>query len=122
MSVTIYSTLSAPVAYNIFVPKKNKNDLNKIAQKILIKGGANISDKNLYTPKGIVTHIEDEEFEILKDHPTFIRHEKAGFIKFDKGMKTNVDKAIKTLNRKDKSAPKTPEDYKEGKAPTVNKG
>lgn len=122
MSVTVYSTLSAPVAYNIFVHKVNKNDMNRIAKKILIKGGANISDKNLYTPKGVVTHVEDDEFEILKVHPVFIKHEEAGFMKFDKGTKNQVEKAVKSMKKKDKSAQRTPKDYDEDKAPTTNKG
>lgn len=120
MTVTVYSTLSSPVSYNIFLPKRTDKDRNTITQKIVIKGGANIADKNIYTPKGVVTHVEDDVFAILKEHPIFLRHEKAGFLKYDSGAHNQIEKAIKNLNKKDKSSPKTPDDYKEDSQPILN--
>lgn len=101
---TIYKTTDAGVT----VPVKT----------ISIKGGANCINKVYVTPDSVATKVSDEDYEILKTHPEFVRHLKAGFIKVTKIMKEENNKG---LVEEDKSAPMTPSKYeKRGKKkPTV---
>lgn len=87
---------------------------------ISIKGGANCLDKKLYaTPNSVVTKVSDEDYEILKNHPEFIRHMQNGFIKVTKIMKEENNKG---LVAEDASAQLTPEKYtKRGKKKPIVK-
>lgn len=102
---TLYRTTDAGVT----VPYKT----------ISIKGGANCLDKKLYvTPNSVATKVSEEDYELLKNHPEFIRHLQAGFLKVTKIMKEDNNKGMVA---EDKSAQLTPEKYKKRgkKAPTV---
>ena len=59
MARYVYSTLSAPVSYECD------------GHMIRIEGGANIPNKFMLTPLGVVTNITDEEAVLLEQNRVF---------------------------------------------------
>lgn len=104
----IYSTLTASTVYAKYAPSGNR-DIPVIERKVMINGGANIADKHMVTPKGVVTQVTDEELALLENDYHFQEHVKHGFITVEK-KHAAVEKVVKNLTEKDKSAPLTPED------------
>lgn len=118
---SIISTASADAWYDTKEFNPNK-DMWRRKKGVLIKGGANVGGKGLITPKGVVTHVSDEELEFLETVPAFQRHKAAGHITVVKSAKPDAEKVAKDMTPKDKSAPKTPDDYPGDKQPVVGKG
>lgn len=106
----IYSTLTNGTDYAVYSDSKNQ-DIPVVRKMISIKGGANLANKVLMTPKGAVTEVSDEEMEMLLKDYHFQNHVKHGHITYEK-KEISVDKAVVNMNPKDESAPKTPDDYK----------
>lgn len=115
MTNYVYSTLTADNAYAVYARNPNQ-DVPVIERSILIKGGNGVATKHLVTPRGVVTEVNDEDMELLEKDYHFQQHKLNGFITVEK-KEIAVDKAIKNMAPKDKSAPKTPADYKKGDAP-----
>lgn len=115
MTFYIYSTLTADTAYAVYAGNKNQ-DLPIIERTILIKGGNGVATKHLVTPRGFVTEVDETDMELLEKDYHFCEHRRLGFITVEK-KEISVEKAIKNMAPKDKSAPKTPADYKKGDAP-----
>lgn len=115
----IFSTLTNDNIYRTFI--KGGGDMPMVESSILIKGGAGIANKHLVTPRGIMTTVTDEELKILETNESFQLHKKNGHITVESKKADADEVAKKSMNKKDKSAPVTPDDYTE-KAPTVNKG
>ena len=120
----IVSSLSSDNRY-AFYEKTNGNVL-RVKREILIKGGANVTDKKtLITPNGAVTEVSEEELELLKTNVGFKNHLEKGFLKIvETSNKYKAEEAAEKMKAKDKSAQRTPADYeKEGKkAPRTRKG
>lgn len=112
----ITSTATCGTDYTIY--QKTDSGVVVPVKTISIKGGANCANKVFVTPDSVVTKVSDEDFELLKTHPEFIRHMEGGFIKVTKIVKEENNKG---MTKEDKSAPMTPEKYtKKGrKKPTV---
>lgn len=113
----ILSKLANSQKYTKYV--KGANNMNVAVKIITIKGGADITDKNLITPQGVITQVTADELEILKENKDFLRHLDKGHVKYF-ATTPNIDKNVDKME-KDKSAPLTPDDYtKKGrKAPKV---
>lgn len=104
MAVYIFSTMSAPVDYNVY--KTADNGASFLQKTIHIKGGANVVDtKVLHTPLGVCTSVSDEDYEILQTIPVFNIHLRNGFIKVLKKNPADIEKAAADLEAKDLSAP-----------------
>lgn len=114
----VYSTLSNDNEYRGYKP--GGADMQTVERHVLIKGGAGIANKNIITPRGVATEVTAEELEFLKGHESFKMHVENGFITFD-NKKADAEEVAKDMKKKDQSAPVTPEDYTEEKAPVVNK-
>lgn len=114
----VFSTLSTDVAYTIY--GEAVNDMPTIERQIVINGGANVATKNLITPKGVMTTIEDADLELLRAHPVFIMHEKNGFVTVE-DKAHDPEKVATNMEARDESAPLTDGDFKEGEAPTTSK-
>jgi len=108
MSKFIYSTLSCDQKYTLYeimiegalpVPKSS----------VYVAGKANIANKHFLTPKGMVTPVKDEEYELLKENEVFKRHVDRGYIKVEE-KEFDVDKAVSDMTGRDESAPLTPEE------------
>ena len=87
----VYSTVTASIAY-------------KIGDKaIIIKGGANVTDKHMWTPKGVATEVTREELEELRKIPSFASREKDGYFSTSQFEK-NANKVADGMAGADKSA------------------
>lgn len=110
MPLYIYSTLS--------------NDQNYATQDgvVFIAGQANIMTRRMYTPRGRVTEITDEQYAQLKENPVFRLHKENGFITVEH-HKGDPEKVATNMEASDQSAPDTPESLEaEGKkVPKSNK-
>lgn len=111
MSLYIYCTLS--------------NDQNYATPDgpVFIAGQANLMTKHMYTPRGRVTEISDEQYAQLKNNHVFKLHKENGFIAVE-NRKEDPDKVATDMEASDKSAPLTEEQLvAEGNEPPVsNKG
>ncbi|MDR0676252.1 MAG: hypothetical protein LBF97_04335 [Elusimicrobiota bacterium] len=117
--IQILSTLSNDQNYTTY--KKGLNGTYIVDKVITIKGKANISNKNLITPKGVLTSINDEDLVLLEKNSSFQTHKSNKFITvLQKNEGENLigreitDKEIKNneLEGKDQSSPNTPDTYK----------
>ena len=108
----ITSKLSSSVSYAFYVQDSNK--INRVVDTITINGGADVINKALITPQGVVTELEDDKLDKLKTHPVFRTHLENGYISIQ-GTEKAAKKAEETLE-KDKSSQITPDDYETGDA------
>lgn len=100
--------------------KTTTGGINRLVRSVLIKGGAFVADKKtLEAVKGVVNEVSDEDYEWLKENPTFKQMVNDGYIVvFEKeGPATKeADKG----DMKDNSAQLTPEDFEAaGKEPPI---
>lgn len=116
-SVFVFSTLACDNQYRTFA--KGGGDMPVVESSILIKGGAGIANKNMITPRGVMTTITSEELAILETNESFRMHKDNGYITVESKKADADEVAEKSMKKKDKSAPVTPADYAE-KAPIVN--
>lgn len=94
--------------------KDVSNNINVPIAKVTVKGGADVTDKHLITPDGVVTQVTLAELDILKENKDFQRHLENGLVKYY-ALQPNIDKEVETM-QKDNSKPLTPGDYiKKGK-------
>lgn len=106
----IYSTLSCNQVYPLW--KKLENGMLERVTEVRIAGGANVANKNLITPKGLVTEVTDEQLELLMNDHTFKRQMAGGFLKVET-VEANPNKVALDMKPKDISAPITPDDFKD---------
>jgi len=119
---SVFSTLSQDNSFTIYhtinMEGQKSGRAVPVIKKILIKGGANVAKYSkivatnglpVTTPVGASTEVSEEDLELLMKNKSFSIQVKSGFISVNKNMK--IEKGIKDLNKKDKSAPKTPKDY-----------
>lgn len=108
MTMYVYSALGQDTLYTGYIKTV---DLPVVQRQVYIKGGVGVSNKNLITPRGVRTEVSDEDHEFLRNNEVFKKHVKNGFITMEK-YKANAEKvAINSLQEKDGSAQKTPEDF-----------
>ena len=117
----IFSTLTADQAYTLYEPvsdaekgdslrvpvRRPQKDVNGHPARVLVKGGHGVANKNLITPKGVMTELDDKQLEMLEQCPSFVKHREAGYIKVE-SRKQDPEKVAEKMEQKDKSAPKTP--------------
>lgn len=104
----VFSTMTSSNQYIVYSENPNKN-LAEIKRRITIHGGANVATKSLYTPRGIMTEVSDEDMGILQTDFAFQQHQKNGFITIEK-KKSDPEKVAKAkLKAEDESAPITPD-------------
>lgn len=119
----VFSTLSTDTAYTDYAD--GGGDMPVVKSTITIKGGANVADKNLVTPMGVMTKVSEEELAALKNNKVFQLHEKNGYIKvMEKPYGIEEVVVGEGMKEKDASAPLTPSDYEDsnGPQPVVAKG
>lgn len=92
----VYSTISASVIYD----------------GIEIGGGANIANKYMWTPSGVVTAVDEGQLARLKQNRVFQLHEKNGFLRVEK-TKVEVEKVVSGMQGADASAPDSAADSDE---------
>lgn len=87
----VYSTVTASIAYTV-------GD-----KTIIIKGGANVTDKHMWTPRGVATEVTKDELEELRKIPSFASREKDGYFSTSQFEK-NANKVAGDMAGADKSA------------------
>jgi len=115
----VYSTLSSDQMYTQWAQSKDGSP-NTVQSEVLIAGKANLADKHMITPKGVVTKITAEQHDMLSKNDAFVRHKEAGYLLVEQ-IEANPDKVAKDMKPKDGSAPLVASDFEEGKAPKANK-
>jgi len=119
----VFSTLSTDTAYTDYAD--GGGDMPVVKSTITIKGGANVADKNLVTPMGVMTKVSEDQLASLKNNKVFQLHEQNGFIKITEKA-YGVEEVVvgEGMAEKDASAPLTPADYEDrnGPQPVVAKG
>ena len=118
MAFYVYSTATNSGTYveyeknmasDIAIPKKWPDGK---PMRVTIKGGHGVANKHMFTPRGVVTKVDDREMEWLLTNPAFKRHMDKGFITYDK-KNIAPEKKARDMEQKDGSAPLTPGDYEE---------
>jgi hypothetical protein len=79
----IYSTLTTDVTYALYGESPANGAPAIVKASVFIAGKANVINKNLITPMGVMTKVSDEELSLLKENHTFKRHVDSGFIKIE---------------------------------------
>jgi hypothetical protein len=92
---------------------KSSPGYNRAVRKVTINGGHGVATKHLFTPKGVVTQVSDDDLEFLLKNSSFQRHVAAGFLTYDK-KKVEPEKKSASMAEKDGSAPLTPKDFEKG--------
>jgi hypothetical protein len=121
MTYYVYSTATSSASYVVYVENSSKDlgVIKKDAQGkpllVTINGGHGVANKHMFTPKGVVTIVNDEQMELLLANDSFQRHIKAGFITYDK-KHVEPEKKAENMAQKDGSAPLTPDDFKESES------
>ena len=117
----VYSTMSQDVRYCQYSKPVGGGEFTPtILRSVTIKGGTGVINRNLITPHGVVTAIDEDEHRFLEGGEgqapdrTFQALKKAGFVKVEK-KNFKVEKVVKDLATKDKSAQKTKDDFKNQK-------
>jgi hypothetical protein len=128
MTVYVISTMTNSVSYCRY---RKVGDLPILQDKVTIRGGAGLpslksgfGDQNdtpdgipMWTAEGMVTPVSDENFDILKEHWLFVKHQEQGFIKVIKHDILGNYKAVKHevadgMTKKDAHAQLTAGDIK----------
>ena len=115
----VFSTCTASQKYAVY-SKVPGRDMPVMEGYVLIHGGANLPTKQLVTPKGVMTHITDEEFEMLQRCPVFKTHVDGGFITVE-DVAYDLEDVVGNMEPRDSSAPMIPADFEEAdlKPPTT---
>lgn len=95
--IFIYSTLSNDQRYRL-----------KDGRTVLVAGKANVANKQLVTPKGVVTSISEDEFNQLQENIVFQAHARNGFIAGSHDRQNPETFASRNLAGADKAAQDTP--------------
>lgn len=107
----IYSTLSADQEYTHYV--QGGGDLPVAAGSVFVKGGANVADKRLLTPQGVVTRVTDEQLAFLETNEVFQLHKKNGFIRVS-SKREDPEVVAADMTTRSPDAPLVDNDFVEG--------
>jgi len=107
----VYSTATCSGSYTLYHDNSNK-DLAVVKKSVTINGGHGVANKHLFTPRGVVTEVSDEDMEFLLANPKFAKHVKDGFLTYEKKF-VAPEKMAASMAEKDGSAPLTPADFEE---------
>lgn len=108
MGVHVFSTLTSDNTYSNY--EKGENDLPRLVERVLIKGGSNVATKRLITPLGVMTTITEEELAICQRNEVFKKHVENGFITVEK-KKHDPEVVAADMTLRDKSSPIVPGDF-----------
>lgn len=104
----VFSTLANDQRYRNYA--KGSADLPLRAGEVLINGGAGVANDRIITPEGVKTVINEDEYKLLRDNPTFMLHYDNGFITVSEGG-GDADKVADDMNANDPSRPPKPEQF-----------
>lgn len=113
--VYILSTLSADQRYTGY--RSGGADLPVAERSVFIKGGANVADRRLITPQGVVTKVTAEDYEFLQTVEVFQTHVTNGYITVSTSRPADPDAAAASQESRSPDSPLVEQDFAEGKAP-----
>ena len=115
----IYSTMSSDNDIVFYADGASKNQKVKTG-KVTINGKANVANKRTFiTPRGALTTLDDKAYDLIKENSSFKKWVEKGFIKVETKQADADEVASKDMTKKDKSAQKSKDDYKNLKAEIV---
>lgn len=114
----VYSTLTSDNLYTGYRPGGDGQPLPD--RKVLIKGGANLADKNFVTKYGVGTEVSEDELEFLKKNPVFQMHVDNKFIVY-RDRKADAEVVAADMEGRDESSPLVDADFDEGMTPVTDK-
>lgn len=108
----VISSLSRDNVFAVY--EKKSGNVLVVKKSILIKGGANVTNKKtLLMPNGVATEVSIEDLEILKENTGFKKFLERGFMKImESGSKFKAQDEAEKMTEKDSSAQITEDDYK----------
>ena len=110
----ILSKLSNSQNYTQYAKGLDGDQINIPIKSVYIKGGADVTNKNLETPEGIVNKVSADDLAFLLENKDFQSHLEKGYVKYY-DTEPNVDKEVEKMT-KDNSKQLTKSDYtKKGK-------
>ena len=121
----VYSTATCSGAYVEYHPMSDGASHAVVRKKVVINGGHGVAQQNgtmmgaIYTPRGVVTQVSDEDLEFLERNPAFRRHVDRGFLVVD-SKKVDPEKKAANMAQADGSAPITPKDFEKSEHSTPN--
>lgn len=90
------------------------DNMNIPIESVEIKGGADVTDKNLVTPEGVITKVTNEQLEVLKANKGFQQHLEGGYVKYF-GTAPNIEKYADKLTQDNSRQIKKSDYEKKGK-------
>jgi hypothetical protein len=105
----IYSTASTHVEYVKYGPTP-QGGVPAIERKVAVRGGANVANKHVITPRGVVTPVTAEDLAFLYSNEQFCKDLRTGFLTVE-SVKEDPDTVARDMNPRDGSAPATPRDF-----------
>lgn len=115
--VFILSTLTADQLYTSWV--KGGADLPIAERRVFVAGGANVANRKLVTPQGVVTKVSEDDLAVLEANEVFQLHKANGFITVSKSKPSDPDAAAASQEQRDAAAPLVAGDFADGKAPVA---
>lgn len=113
----VFSKLANSQKYTGYAPPLEGTDgrVNTVESHVHIRGGANLADKFLQTPLGVMTPVTDDEAKFLEEHNIFKLHKKNGFVSIEyKAKASDVDAVVADMgDTVDGSAPVTDSEFAE---------
>lgn len=106
----VFSTLTCDQVYTLYKPQVSDVAPPIPEAQVFVRGGANLADKRIITPRGVMTQISDEEKAVLLKCPAFVDHMKGGYVTID-DKKAEADEVAADMEAKDASAPLTPAEF-----------
>lgn len=105
----VYSTLTTDMDYTAY--RKGGGDVPVAEVSVRINGGANLANKHLITPRGVVTRVTPEQAEILRENLVFQLHEKNGYISISEKQEDPEKAVAEGMEARAPDAPLEPGDY-----------
>lgn len=108
--IYIVSTMANSVEYCKY--DNSRKDINVLLDSVVIQGKTGTIDKKLlYTEGGVITPVNEQQYEWLKDNPLFQLHKNNGYIKVERTKLGAESKAEKVADVKDKGSQLTEKDF-----------
>lgn len=115
----VYSTLTNDQRYRNYA-QGGKNDMPRPIGEVFIAGGTGVAtnDNRMWTPRGVVTEITEEDRAILENNSDFKLHRENGFVEISEVL-VDPEKAAADMTGRDESAPLVPQDLPEDMQPKI---
>lgn len=105
----VLSKLANTQVYTKYI--KGTDNFNQAVAFVTINGGADVTNKLLVTPQGVVTEISAEQLDLLKENKVFQQHLENGVVSYY-SLAPDVDKKAPKM-KKDKSAQLQKKDFED---------